>query len=52
MLQSEGQHFARLSYAADMDSLKEGIRRIREASTDKEGFQKFTEDAEALGVSG
>ena len=51
VLQSEAQHFFRLSIAADMDSLKEGITRIRTASADKDGFQKFTEDAEALGVS-
>lgn len=50
VIQSEGQHFLRLSYAADMDSLKEGMKRIAAAATDTEGFEKFTRDDEALGV--
>lgn len=50
VLQSEGQHFLRISYAADMDSLKEGMRRIAVAAADVDGFEKFTRDDEALGV--
>ena len=47
---SEGQHFLRLSYATDLDTIKAGIARIREGGRDKAGFRKFTEDSEALGV--
>jgi len=47
---SEGQHFVRLSIATDLDSLKRGIERIRQAATDRDGFQTFTRDAEAAGV--
>jgi aspartate/methionine/tyrosine aminotransferase len=47
---SDGQHFLRLSYATDMDSIKEGIARIRRGGSDRDGFQAFTKDAEALGV--
>lgn len=50
VLESEGQHFLRLSYAADMDSLKEGMRRIAAAAADPTGFEKFARDPEALGV--
>ena len=49
--QSEGQHFVRLSIAAAMDSLKEGIQRIIAASNNTAGFKEFTKDQEALGVS-
>ena len=38
---SEGRHFLRLSIAADMDTLKEGINRLRAASRDSEGFADF-----------
>lgn len=50
VIESEGQHFVRLSIAADMDSLKEGLSRIRRGVADNEGFRKFTGDPEALGV--
>ncbi|GMV04258.1 MAG: aspartate aminotransferase [Gemmatimonadota bacterium] len=40
-LGSEGQHFLRLSIANSDDELAEAVRRIGEASTDAEGFQKF-----------
>ncbi len=48
---SEGQDFLRLSYAADMDSLKEGISRIAAGAADAEGFQRFLNDPIALGVA-
>jgi aspartate/methionine/tyrosine aminotransferase len=38
---SEGKHYLRLSTATDMESLKEGIRRIETASKDIEGFRKY-----------
>jgi aspartate/methionine/tyrosine aminotransferase len=38
---SEGKHYLRLSTATDMESLKEGIRRIEAASCDREGFARF-----------
>ena len=50
VLKSEGQHFLRLSYATDMDSIKEGVARIRKGASDHAGFEKFKEDAVALGV--
>ena len=50
VLKSEGQHFLRLSYATDMDSIKEGVARIRKGACDHAGFEKFKEDKVALGV--
>ena len=50
VLQSEGQHFVRISYATDMRSIEEGVARIRKGARDGDGFRKFIEDAEALGV--
>jgi aspartate/methionine/tyrosine aminotransferase len=38
---SEGRHFLRLSTAADMTSLTEGVRRIEAASKDDAGFAQF-----------
>jgi aspartate aminotransferase len=45
---SEGKHYLRLSTATDMDSLKEGVRRIEVASKDIEGFRKFMATGEHL----
>lgn len=50
VLKSEGQHFLRLSYATDIDSIKEGVARIRKGVSDHAGFEKFKEDKVALGV--
>ena len=50
VLRSEGQHFVRISYATDMRSIEEGVARIRKGVRDGDGFRKFIEDAEALGV--
>ncbi len=41
---TEGQHFLRLSIATSLDRLKEGVERIRTASTDREGFARFMEE--------
>lgn len=49
-LGSEGQHFMRLSYAADMSSIQEGVARISKGASDLSGFEKFTQDSVALGV--
>jgi aspartate/methionine/tyrosine aminotransferase len=38
---AEGQHFLRLSIATSLDRLKEGVSRIRTASTDRAGFARF-----------
>jgi len=38
---TEGKHYLRLSTATDMESLKEGLRRIEAASLDTEGFERF-----------
>ncbi len=48
---SEGQDFLRLSYAADLDSLREGIRRIAAGAGDREGFTRFLADPTALGLA-
>ncbi len=48
---SEGQHFLRLSYAADMDSIREGVRRIARGASDPEGFARFLADETAVGVA-
>lgn len=50
VLNSEGQHYVRLSYATDVASIEKGIASIREGSQDLQGFHKFTEDDEARGV--
>ena len=50
VLKSVGQHFLRLSYATDMDTIKEGVARIRKGASDAAGFEKFTADRDALGV--
>jgi len=38
---SEGKHYLRLCTATDMESLREGIRRIEMASKDIEGFRTY-----------
>lgn len=38
---AEGQHFLRLSCASDLEVLEEGARRLKVASSDREGFEKF-----------
>ena len=48
---SEGQNFLRLSYAADMDSIREGIRRIASGVADHDGFARFLNDQTALGLA-
>ena len=48
---SEGQNFLRLSYAADMDSIREGIRRIAAGVADHDGFARFLNDQTALGLA-
>ena len=45
---TENLHFLRLSIATDTDSLKEGVRRISEASQDKKGFSRFFNKGEHL----
>ena len=51
VLGSEGQDFLRLSYAADMDSIREGIRRIAAGVEDHPGFARFLRDETALGIA-
>ena len=38
---AEGQHFLRLSIAASLDRLREGVRRIERAAEDRDGFAAF-----------
>lgn len=45
---SEGKHFLRLSTAASMELLKEGVRRIEAASKDRGGFERFFKAGEHL----
>jgi aspartate aminotransferase len=44
----ENLHFLRLSVATDMDSLREGVKRIAAASHDKKGFETFFKRGEHL----
>jgi len=41
MLGSENEHFIRISFAADLPILKEGIIRLAKASQDNLGFERF-----------
>jgi aspartate/methionine/tyrosine aminotransferase len=50
VLKSEGQHFLRLSYATDLETIQAGVARIRQGASDRAGFEKFTADREAFGV--
>lgn len=45
---TENMHFLRLSIAADLESLKEGIRRLAAAGDDVAGFRKFVRQGENL----
>ena len=45
---SEGKHFLRLSTAAKMEDLKNGVHRIEAASKDRDGFARFVEQGEHL----
>jgi aminotransferase len=38
---ADGQHFLRLSIATSLDRLREGVKRMRAASTDRAGWQEF-----------
>ena len=45
---AEGMHFLRLSIAADIKSLEEGVRRLAAAGDDVEGFQRFVREGKNL----
>jgi aspartate/methionine/tyrosine aminotransferase len=45
---SEGRHFLRISVATALDDLKEGMERIRKASTDRDGFDAFVREGRRL----
>jgi bifunctional pyridoxal-dependent enzyme with beta-cystathionase and maltose regulon repressor activities len=45
---TENMHFLRLSIAADIESLKEGVRRLAAAGEDREGFQEFIQRGENI----
>ena len=47
-LGAEEKHFLRLSIAADMDTLKEGVSRIAAAGDDADGFAEFLEQGQNL----
>jgi aspartate aminotransferase len=46
---ADGQHFLRLSIAASIDRLKEGVSRIEKASTDRAGFAAFLREERLWG---
>jgi aspartate aminotransferase len=50
VLKSEGQHFMRLSYATDMETIQAGVAQIKKCVSDSSGFETFVTDQEALGV--
>lgn len=45
---TEKMHFLRLSIAADLETLNEGVRRIEAAGDDINGFKRFVETGENL----
>ena len=45
---AEGHHFLRISIAADLETLEEGVVRLASASRDAEGFQQFVARGEHL----
>jgi aspartate aminotransferase len=45
---TEDLHYLRLSIATDIESLKEGVKRISAASQDKKGFKAFLKKGEHL----
>ena len=45
---TEDLHYLRLSIATDIESLKEGVKRISAASQDKKGFKAFLKEGEHL----
>jgi len=45
---TENKHFLRLSIAADIESLKDGVRRLAAAGDDRVGFQRFVQKGENL----
>lgn len=47
-LESEGEHYLRISIATGMDDLREAVDRIAEASEDREGFRSFVREGRHL----
>jgi len=45
---SEGQHYVRLSIAANMDTLRRGLGRLNAALIDRDGFLTFMEEGQHL----
>lgn len=41
VLESEGEHYLRISVATSLDDLREAVRRIRQAAGDRAGFRDF-----------
>ena len=46
---SEGRHFLRISTAASLEALREGISRLEKASVDRGGFEAFVKEGRNLG---
>jgi aspartate/methionine/tyrosine aminotransferase len=49
MIGAEGQHFLRLSIAASLERLREGVSRIGKAVDDRDGFRSFLEEERLWG---
>jgi hypothetical protein len=45
---TDGLHYLRISIAADLETLQEGVRRLAAAGDDGEGFQRFMAQGEHL----
>jgi aspartate/methionine/tyrosine aminotransferase len=45
---AEGKHFLRLSIATGIDDLKKGVKRIAQASQDRDGFAKYLDSGKPL----
>jgi aspartate/methionine/tyrosine aminotransferase len=49
MIGAEGQHFLRLSIAASLERLREGVSRIAKAVEDRDGFRSFLDQERLWG---
>jgi bifunctional pyridoxal-dependent enzyme with beta-cystathionase and maltose regulon repressor activities len=45
---ADGKHFLRLSIATGIDDLREGVKRIADASQDRDGFAAYMKSGKPL----
>jgi aspartate/methionine/tyrosine aminotransferase len=51
-IDSQGQHYLRISLACDLETLNEGVRRLKAATADMEGFKEFLDIREKIQAGG